>query len=314
MGGYCNKMVECAYIFPGQGAQYVGMGKDLYANYAVAKETFEQASRVLGFDIGKLCFEGPLEELTKTENCQPAILTVSIAALKALRLHNKKFNPKVTLGLSLGEYSALVAAGALAFGDAVRLVRLRGQFMEEAARQFPGKMVSIIGLSNEAVEKICEEKGCEIANFNCPEQIVVSGSNETVDNVVNIAKEKGARKVIALQVSGAFHSSLVSTAGQALRDEISKVSFFKPEIPVISNVNATPEAELDQITENLIDQVSCSTRWEQSIRYVSSKKINTFLEIGPGKILKGLIKRIDPGLLVYNIENSDDIKNLLLNG
>ncbi|NQU73461.1 MAG: ACP S-malonyltransferase [Candidatus Omnitrophica bacterium] len=306
-------MVECAYVFPGQGAQYAGMGKDLYDNYKIAKEVFEQANRVLGFDIAKLCFEGPTEELTKTENCQPAILTVSIAAFKVFRQHNKKFKPGVALGLSLGEYSALVASGAVAFGDAVKLVRSRGQFMEEAARQFPGKMASIIGLPVETVKKISEEAGCEIANLNCPNQVVVSGSNESIEKAADISKQKGATKVILLKVSGAFHSSLMGQAGQALKEEISKIHFFEPEIPVISNVDAAPETKPDQIVENLIDQMSCSTRLEESIRYVASKKIKNFFEIGPGKVLKGLIKRIDPNLSVHNIETSEDIKNLSLN-
>jgi len=306
-------MVECAYVFPGQGAQYPGMGKDLYNNYEAAKETFEQANRALGFDIAKICFEGPAEELTKTENCQPAILTVSIAVFRAFRMQNKRFEPKAMLGLSLGEYSALVASGAVAFGDAVRLVRLRGQFMEEAAKQFPGKMLSIIGLPLEAVEEISKETGCEVANLNCPGQVVLSGSNESIDRAIAVSKQKGAAKAMVLNVSGAFHSSLMSRAGQRLKEEIAKVSFFEPEFPVISNVNAAPEVKPDYIKDNLIDQVSCSTRWEESIRYVASQKINTFLEMGPGKVLKGLIKRIDPALLVHNIENSDDIKSLLIN-
>ena len=304
-------MVECAYVFPGQGAQYPGMGKDLYNNYEQAREVFEQANRALGFDLAKLCFEGASEELVMTENCQPAILTVSIAAFKAFRQQNKKFNPKVMLGLSLGEYSALVAAGAVAFGDAVRLVRLRGQFMEEAARQFPGKMVSVMGVGEKAAEEIAKEAGCEVANLNCPGQVVLSGSGESIEKAIEISKQKGAAKTVLLNVSGAFHSSLMSQAGQRLKEEISKISFFEPEFPVISNVNATPEVKPEEIKENLIDQVSCSTRWEESIRHVVSKKVNTFLEIGPGKVLKGLLKHIDPALLVYNIENSDDIKNLL---
>lgn len=311
MGGYNNKMVECAYMFPAQGAQYQGMGKGLYDNCERAREIFEQANRALGFDLAKLCFEGPIEELTKTENCQPAILTVSIAAFRVFGQQNKKFNPKVMLGLSLGEYSALVAAEAVAFGDAVRLVRLRGQFMEEAARQFPGKMVSVMGVSEEAAEEIAKEAGCEVANLNCPGQVVLSGSSSAIEKAIEISKQRGAAKTALLNVSGAFHSSLMSQAGQRLKEEISKISFFEPEFPVISNVYAAPEAKPEAIKENLIDQVSCSTRWEESIRYVVSKKVNTFLEIGPGKVLKGLLKRIDPALLVYNIENSDDIKNLL---
>ncbi|MCX5715599.1 MAG: ACP S-malonyltransferase [Candidatus Omnitrophica bacterium] len=305
--------IECAYIFPGQGSQYAGMGKDLYNNYPIARETFEQANRALGFDIAKLCFEGPLEELTRTENCQPAILTVSIAALKAFQNANKKFEPRAALGLSLGEYAALVAAEAIAFGDAVRLVRLRGRFMEEAAKEFPGKMASILGITAEVAEDICKEAGCEVANLNCPGQVVISGSGESVEKAMAISKTKGASRAIPLAVSGPFHSSLMSRAGQRLKEELSRISLFEPDLPVISNVNATPEIRPEVIKENLIDQVSCSTYWEDSIRYVVSQKINTFLEIGPGKVLKGLLKRIDPNLIVHNIETSDDIKNLLIN-
>lgn len=303
-------MVECAYIFPGQGAQYVGMGKELYENYQSARDVFKQANRALGFDIARLCFEGPKEELTQTENCQPAILTVSVAALKAFATKNKKFVPKVALGLSLGEYSALVAADSIAFGDAVRLVRLRGQFMEEAAKEFPGKMASVLGFPKEKVERICQSCGVEIANFNSPDQIVISGLNESIDKAVSLIKsEKG--KIIFLKCSGAFHSSLMSSAGQKLKGELSKVAIFKSEFPVISNVTATPQTEPHIIVENLIDQVSCSTRWEESIRYVASQKIDTFIEIGPGKVLKGLIQRINPELKVYNIEKPADIDNLL---
>jgi len=311
--GSCNsKMVECAYVFPGQGAQYIGMGKDLYESSGAAKEVFEQANRALDFDIAKLCFEGPFEELTRTENCQPAILTASIAALKAFKPENKRFEPKVTLGLSLGEYSALVASGAVAFGDAVRLVRARGQFMEEAAKHNPGKMASILGLSLEVLEEITKEAGSEIANLNCPGQIVVSGTNDSIEKTINLSKEKGAKRAILLDVSGAFHSSLMSEAGQKLKEEVKNIKFFDPEFPIISNVNASPETNHEIITENLIDQVSCPTRWEESVKLVASKNIKTFLEIGPGKVLKGLIRRIDPSIIVHNIDTRESIKTILV--
>lgn len=303
-------MINCAYIFPGQGAQYVGMGKDLYDNYDIAKETFQQANRAVGFDIAKLCFEGPAEELTKTENCQPAILTVSTAALRAFRIKNKKFTPRFALGLSLGEYTALVAADAIAFGDAVVLVRKRGIFMEEAAKQYPGQMACVIGLEKDAVEEICEESGVEIANLNCPGQIVISGQTEAIKKATEIAKTKGAKKSIILDVSGPFHSALMSFAGQKLKEELNKIKIFEPEIPVVSNVTANSENNPDEIKENLIDQVSCSTYWEDSIRRIAHSRVATFLEIGPGKVLAGLLKRIDPALTVYNIETSSDIEGL----
>lgn len=311
MGGCDNKMVDCAYAFPGQGSQYVGMGRDIYNNYDAAKEIFEQANRALGYDLAKICFEGPAEELTKTDNCQPAILTVSIATFRVFRIKNKKFEPRATLGLSLGEYAALVCAGAVAFGDAVRLVRLRGQFMEEAARKFPGKMASVLGLTVDAVEQIADQAGCEVANLNCPGQVVISGANASVDKAAEIAKQKGAKRIIPLQVSGAFHSTLMCEAGQRLKQELSKIKFFEPEIPVISNINATPELKPQDIVENLIDQVSCTTRWQESVQYVASHNIKTFFEIGPGKVLKGLIKHIDPTLIVHTVETSEDIKTLL---
>lgn len=303
-------MVNCAYIFPGQGAQYVGMGKDLYNNYDIAKETFQQANRALNFDITKLCFEGPAEELKKTEHCQPAILTVSIATLRAFRLKNKKFNPKFALGLSLGEYSALVAAEAMAFGDAVILVRKRGQFMEEAARQYTGQMACIIGLERQEVEDVCEESGAEIANLNCPSQIVISGKTEIIKKATELAKTKGAKKSIILDVSGPFHSSLMSIAGQKLKEELDKIQIFQPEFPVVSNVTANSENMPDEIKENLIDQVSCTTRWEDSIRRIAQSGITTYLEIGPGKVLSGLLKRIDPSLIAHNIGTSTDIETL----
>lgn len=294
-------MVEVAYIFPGQGAQYIGMGKALYDEYEIAAKTFKQANRILGFDLARLCFEGPAEELVKTENCQVAILVASVAALRVHLTQKSEFIPEVALGLSLGEYTALVAAEALTFSDAVRIVRLRGQYMEEAGRENPGKMASILGLDLKDVEGICEESGTEVANINCPGQVVVSGRIEAVDKAAELASGKGAKRVIMLDVSGAFHSSLMANTSHKLATVLKGVLILPPKISVVSNVSAYSQDDPTQIKENLIDQVSTATRWEESIRHVAERGITTFLEIGPGTVLKGLLHRIDPNLICHNI-------------
>jgi len=294
-------MVETAYIFPGQGAQYIGMGKYLYDNHEIARHTFDNANDILGFDLKGLCFEGPANELTKTENCQAAILVASIAALRVHLLKCSQLTPQAVLGLSLGEYSALVCAEVISFSDAVRLVRLRGQLMEKAAKENPGKMASVIGLDVDIVEKICQASGAQIANLNCPSQIVISGTIESIDKAFSLAKEAGAKRVIILDVSGPFHSVLMSGAGQELRQALKNIEFLSPRIPVISNVTACAQADPEMIKENLVDQLSSMTRWEESIRYVVSGGIKHFLEIGPGTVLKGLLKRIDPELACENM-------------
>lgn len=294
-------MVEVAYLFPGQGAQYVGMGQALYNEYEIAANTFKQANRILGFDLAKLCFEGPAEELVKTENCQVAILVASIAALRIHLSQRSEFTPQVALGLSLGEYTALVAAESLSFADAVRLVRLRGEYMEEAGSANPGKMASILGLDLEEVESICQESGAEVANLNCPGQTVVSGKIEAVDKASELARKKNAKRVIMLEVNGAFHSSLMASVSHKLAAALKEVIISPPKIPVVSNVTAYSQDDPDQIKENLIDQVSTATRWEESIRHVAERGITTFLEIGPGTVLKGLLRRIDPNLICHNI-------------
>lgn len=303
-------MFEIAFIFPGQGAQYVGMGRDLYDNFKVVREIFEEANKVLDFDITQLCFEGPLEQLTRTENCQPAILTVSIAALRAVEVSFASFTPKFVAGLSLGEYSALVSAGSLEFEDALRIVKKRGQFMEEVSREYPGKMASIIGLSQDEVGIICKQSGAEIANLNCPGQIVVSGSINSIKEIIDLAEAKGAKKVITLDVSGPFHSSFMNSASSRLKSELEKVKILPPRIPVISNVTANHEVSPEEIRKNLTLQITTTTRWEDSIKLIIKEGVKGFFEIGPGRVLKGLLRRIDPGLEVYNVETAQDIKRL----
>lgn len=301
MGVNSFKMVETALIFPGQGAQYVGMGKSLYEKHDIVKKTFDHANDILKFDLTRLCFEGPAEELAKTQNCQVAILVTSIAVLRAHLLEKSDFTPQVALGLSLGEYTALVAAESILFSDAVKLVCLRGQLMEDASRENPGKMASILGLNLEKAKKICVETGAEIANLNCPGQIVISGAVDFVDKAILRAKEEGAKRAIMLDVSGPFHSTLMAGASHALKKALEDVIVLPPKIPVVSNITTYSQDNPDLIKENLIDQISSTTYWEESIRNVVSRGIKTFLEVGPGTVLKGLLRRIDPQIICHNI-------------
>ena len=266
-------MVEVAYMFPGQGAQYVGMGKELYSNHDIAKKTFNHANKILGFDLSKLCFDGPVEELTKTENAQVAILVVSVAALRVHMFEPSNYTPQVALGLSLGEYTALVAAEALNFSDAVKLVRLRGQYMQEAGHNMPGGMVSIMGLGVSDLEKICQISGAEIANLNCPGQVVISGNAESIAKCAELAKAKGAKRAIPLDVSGAFHSSLMAEASHKLAKALEDILILTPKIPVISNITGYSQGDPEQIKANLIDQVSSTTYWEESIKHVVERGI-----------------------------------------
>ncbi len=305
------------YIFPGQGSQYVGMGKDLYDNSAEAKTVFDQAEKILpGLSLKKLCFEGPIEKLTETANSQVAILVTSIAALQALgavgtaqcAVPTLKAGLVCCAGLSLGEYSALVASGALEFQDAVRLVRRRGELMEEAARNNPGTMASILGMSAEDLKEVCMEAGAEIANLNSPGQIVISGKIEPVKKAMVLAEKKGAKKAILLNVSGPFHSSFMKEAALEFKEELDKTKFSSPKVPIVSNVTADYEKSPVDIKENLVKQLYSPVRWEESIIKISQDGCGTFLEIGPGKVLKGLLRRINPKLTVCNIEIIEDIK------
>lgn len=295
------------YLFAGQGSQYVGMGKDLYDSFPEAKAVFDQADKVLGFSVSNLCFNGPLEELTKTNNCQPAIVTMTIACWQAYKTKYPNIDGYMA-GLSLGEYSALVAAEALNFQDAVYLVRRRGQFMEEAGLAHPGKMLSIIGLDLTAVKEICAQVKAEVANINCPGQTVISGPAQAIERAQVLAKAKGAKLAVILEVSGAFHSSFMQEACVKLAKELEKINISTPKFPVISNVTGKPVLDPKEIKENLIRQVSASVLWEDSIKLILSKGISHFIEFGPGKVLKGLMRRIDSNAQVINIEKKEDIK------
>lgn len=286
------------------------MGKDLYIAFSEAKEIFDKADKILGFDLKGLCFEGPLDKLSSTAFSQPAIFVTSIAALRSLEARAKNLEVEAALGLSLGEYSALASANAISFEDGLRLVASRGRFMEEASSVNPGKMASVLGFERAAMEEVCREAGCEIANLNCPGQIVISGRSDAVERAIKLAGERGAKRSMMLDVSGPFHSSLMKPAADNLKTVLDKIEIKRPSINVIANVDASYENDADKIRKNLLSQLTNRTYWEDSIRFLVSKGIKIFFEIGPGKVLKGLLRRIDPGLIVYNAGTDEEIKIL----
>lgn len=304
-------MGKIALVFPGQGAQYVGMAKDIYESNETAKRVIDKACDALEIDLKNIMFEGSDEELSKTENTQPAILTHSIAVLEAL---NEKIDLKydACLGLSLGEYSALVAADAIDFKDAVSLVKKRGRFMQETVPVGEGAMAAILGLDRDKVEntiKSIENGIVEVANYNSPGQIVISGQSDKIDEAMIKLKENGAKRVVKLNVSGPFHSSMLKDAGNKLSKELGKVSLSKPKVSVISNVNANYYE--DEGKELLIKQVSSSVLWEDSIERLLDEGYDTFIEIGPGKTLKSFIKKISSNkkidVNIYNIDDADSL-------
>jgi len=298
-----------AYLFAGQGAQYIGMGKDLYGTFPESKAIFDKADAALGFSISKLCFEGPQEMLRLTNISQPAILTVSIAAYEAFKARAKS-EPKYTAGLSLGEYSALIASGSLTFEDGLKLVRKRAEIMEEATHKYPGKMAAVLDLPFDKVQDICLKSGAEVANINAPGQIVISGKIGAVDKAKDLCVAAGAKRVIELEVSGGFHSSLMFEASYELKQRLAITPMTEASIPVISNYTASLECKVTQIQENLVYQIYKPVRWEESMKFILSQGVNNFIEFGPGKVLKGLMRRIDSNAQVINIEKKADIENL----
>lgn len=296
-----------AYIFPGQGSQKIGMGQDLYNSYPVAKEIFDEADDALGFPLSRLCFEGPDNELTRTDNVQPAILVTSIACLKAV--NNNLPLPAFVAGHSSGEYTALVAANVLTVADAVSLIRHRGRLMHQAGQEKRGGMIAMLGTTKDDVEHICSHSGCTMANINCPGQIVISGGIEDLDKASKLAKAKGIHQ-IPLKVSGAFHSSLMEPAIGEFSGIVSDITFHPPVVPIIANVTAQPLTNTDEIKEELLNQLCHCIQWQCSIERMAGERVTTFYEIGPGKVLSGLIKRINPELRTVNISSAEEVTQL----
>jgi [acyl-carrier-protein] S-malonyltransferase len=303
---------KIAHVFPGQGSQSVGMGYKLYQSSPKAKEVFQEADEALQFPISRLCFEGPEDELRQTINAQPAIMTVSVACLRAASEVNHAVSPAFVAGHSLGEYTALVAANVLGFTDAIRLVRERGRLMQKAGEIKPGGMAAIIGLDEAVLREICHESGAEIANFNCSVQIVISGSKETLARAMELAKARDARRVILLQVSGAFHSTLMQPTIEGLSAAISQINFRTPEIPIVVNSTAQPVTTAEGVKEELLRQLCNCVQWQPSVEYMVEEGVSTFIEIGPGQVLSGLIKRISNKVQVLNMSDPESIKALSL--
>ncbi len=302
-------MSKSAIVFAGQGAQAVGMGKDLAEAYPDCAVLFKKADEVLGFSLSKLCFEGPIEELTKSNNCQPAIFVASIACLKALEKETAgKLDLAGTAGLSLGEWSALCMAGVINFEDGLRIMQARGQYMQEACQENAGGMVSIIGLGVDKLKDVCVATGVEMANINSPEQIVLSGEKEKIKQAEAAAIAAGAKKAIVLNVAGAFHSKLMSSAAVKLEKFLGGIVMNSPKIPVISNFTGKPHGSQDEIKKAMISQVTGSVQWVSTVEWFRTAGVTRYIEAGPGKVLSGLIKRIDKASAINNVQDAVSLK------
>ena len=296
-------MSKTALLFAGQGAQTVGMGRDLASAFPEARALFERADATLGYGLSGICFEGPEAELTRTENAQPGIYLVSWVALQLLKLRVAGLAFEATAGLSLGEFTALAAAGSLGFEDGLKLVRLRGRFMQEACDTTQGGMAAVIGLDEAATREVCIATGVTLANLNCPGQIVISGAADRIPAAVEAAKAKGAKKAIPLTVAGAYHSPLMSVAQSRLAAELITVSLRDTQVPVIANVTAQPHGPAASIAGLLVDQVTSSVHWEASMRYLIAQGFTRFIELGPGNALAGFMKRIDKSVQMLGVSD-----------
>ncbi len=304
---------KIAIIFPGQGSQYVGMGRDVYEAYPQARMVFDEARDSIGFDIAGVCFNGPEEILNLTTNTQSAILTISIALWRVLEV--KGVNSDFVAGHSLGEYSAIVAAGGITFKEAVSLVKKRGQFMQEAVPEGKGMMAAILGLQKKSIDDICREssqKGIvSPANYNCPGQVVIAGEKGAVEQAMELAKAKGARRSIPLQVSVPSHSPLMSEAGERLRKELEMISVKDLKVPLVCNVKAKCISSSAEVRSALLRQIASPVLWEDSVKLMASSGTDTFIEVGPGRVLSGMVKRTVPEAKVLNVEDKKGLENIL---
>lgn len=307
-----NNKTDCAFIFPGQGAQVVGMGLDLISSSNAAKEVFYQVDEALGVSISKIIFEGPEDDLRKTINAQPGILAMSLACLRAMEefLGADMPQPSLVAGHSLGQYTALVVSGALDLTMAARLVRERGRLMQYAAELTDGGMAAIIGMEDEDIDAICEETGTEVSNLNAPGQTVISGESEAISNAIELAEARGARRAISLPVAGAFHSRLMNPAQKGLNEVIDGIHLGDADIPIIANSTGLPINDSESIKRELVESLCSPVRWRESISYMASRSINTFYEIGPGKALSGMVSRIQDGAIVINVGDWDNVQSL----
>lgn len=306
-------MGKTAFLFPGQGAQYAGMGRELAEAHPVARQAFEEADDALGLPLSRLCFEGPEEELALTENTQPALLAASVATLRVLQ--RSGFSCDIAAGLSLGEYTALVAAGSLAYADALRLVRRRGRYMQEAVPAGQGAMAAVLGLDRSVVEEMCAVARTagwvEPANYNCPGQIVVAGETAAVERMLELARAAGARRSVKLPVSAPFHCRLMEPAGRRLASDLAEIDVHDPTSPVVANVDARPVTRAEQVRRALIAQVSSPVRFEDSLRYLLDEGVTRFIEVGPGKALTGFVRKVSKDVETANVEDPATLDRLL---
>lgn len=304
-------MAKTALLFAGQGAQVVGMGKDLTDKYPSARALFDRANKVLDYDLAQICFEGPEDALTQTENAQPGIFLVSWVALKLLRekVHDLSF--EATAGLSLGEFTALTAAGVMSFEDGLKIVRQRGRFMQEACEATDGGMAAIIGLDEATTREVCDASGVELANLNCPGQLVISGPTAGIEEACKLAKKKGAKRALPLTVAGAYHSRLMESACPKLEAALREVDLTLPDVPVISNVTAAQHETTEKILQRLVEQVTSPVRWESSIRLLLEQGFTRFIELGPGTALTGFMRRINRETEVLNVSNVESLEKTI---